>query len=48
MDDFDWADLAHERAQGRHVIVIEELTNEDFECVHIEKGHSEFVCMTSH
>ena len=38
MDDFDWSDLADKGPQRRHVVIIRELSDEDLQCGHIEKG----------
>ena len=48
MNDFDWADLTHKRAQSRHVMIICELSNEYFERIHVEKGHAIFVAVFAH
>ena len=43
MNNFYWADLAHECAKNRHTFIVCELADKNLKCVHIEECHSVFI-----
>ena len=45
MHNFNRSDLADQGSQGRHVVVIFELANEDLQSVDVEEGDSELTAM---